>query len=99
MAVSTFDLNGGVVSHLSAAARWPKQDKRGYPAMHGWPAPVLIRMNAIDTSSMNDDPGVPTMANTKDEILTWLEGYGTTGVDGLSKSELIDLVTDLLDHP
>ena len=97
MAVSTFDLNGGVVSHLSAAARWPKQDKRGYPAMHVWPAPVLILMNAIDTSSMKPG-GVPTMANTKDEILTWLEGHDMTGLDHFSKSDLLVLVTDLLDN-
>lgn len=39
----------------------------------------------------------PTSANTKGEILDWLAARGVTGVSGLTKAELLDLVRDLLD--
>jgi hypothetical protein len=46
-------------------------------------------------------PSVPTMSNTKAEILAWLADHGVTiddSVTTLTKAELLDLVADLLDE-
>jgi uncharacterized protein affecting Mg2+/Co2+ transport len=46
---------------------------------------------------------VPTMSNTKPEIVAWLMDHGVNFTEsalmGMTKDELIDLVTDLLDNP
>ena len=62
------------------------------PYQESYPPGVLEITPHAAVATVHSD--VPTMSNTKAEIINWLVGHGTAegGLDHMTKTELLDLV-------
>ena len=92
--IEVFGLDGGFdyVYDEATYPGGPPLDTCGVPDV----VAATMGVEPMAMGAMSVEP-VPTSADTKATILDWLAGQGVTGVSGLTKAELLDLVQDLLD--